>query len=412
MRHSHLTTTIGTAALFLTFTTPAWATTSAWVGFEPQRCSQTSCQLPDATFVATGGQENNAMTVHADFTGVTVSDPAGVDAGNSCSVVNLTTVRCSIFASKLSLRLSGGGGDDSIDATSERAVDPEFDGGDGNDSLFGTEDTDILRGGTGNDRLFARGSPRGPDVLDGGPGSDTLDGGSGEDEVRYPTAAAPVDVDLQRGTGNGQPGENDTTVRIDDVTTVPAGSTLAGDDGPNRLDLRTGSGTLTGRGGDDVLTRGRNASGGDGSDIFYDVSGAVACDGGSDEVNGAVPRIALSCEEVYDPRFEMISLRDLRRLTGTFASTEVSCDPLQVAPGSKRRGCPASLTATAGGRRIAGSKTTLKRGRSKKLTAKLDKRAQRSLKARGTLDVRLSYSLRTPGTKAERGSFVTTLRRP
>jgi Ca2+-binding RTX toxin-like protein len=398
--------------LLLVVAGSAQATTSAWVGYEPNECTDTYCTLPAATFLATGGPEVNTISTRVDSSGVTVTDSAGVDAGNSCTLVTPFSARCSILASDLHLRLSGGPGDDSISAESERTVEAIFDGGEGDDTLLGTEGGDILRGGQGNDTLLARGSPRDPDSLDGGPGADVLDGGAGGDELHYPGATGPVDVDLGRGTGNGQPGENDATAGIEDIRGVPAGSSLAGDAGANRLGLPGGSGTLAGRGGADVLTGGRTAAGGPGDDTFYDVSASIACDSGRDVVNGVAPTISLTCEEVYDPGFEMIGLREPRRLGDPFASTEMDCDPLSVAPRRLRRSCRGALVATRAGKRVAGGPVTVRWGRSRKVVARLGKGGQRLLKGRRTLAIRLSYSLRAPGTKARRGSFRTTLRRP
>ena len=51
-------------------------------------------------------------------------------------------------------------------------------GGNGNDSLTGTEGDDIVNGGNGNDTLAGLG---GDDVLNGGNGNDVLNGGAGND---------------------------------------------------------------------------------------------------------------------------------------------------------------------------------------------------------------------------------------
>jgi hypothetical protein len=51
-------------------------------------------------------------------------------------------------------------------------------GGSGNDTIYGTPGTNVLKGAAGNDYLYGA---TGPDNLDGGPGTDTLDGGGGGD---------------------------------------------------------------------------------------------------------------------------------------------------------------------------------------------------------------------------------------
>jgi Ca2+-binding RTX toxin-like protein len=55
-----------------------------------------------------------------------------------------------------------------------------FEGGEGNDVVFGERGNDILRGGPGNDQLFGG---IGDDLLEGGPGDDRLAGGFGGDSV-------------------------------------------------------------------------------------------------------------------------------------------------------------------------------------------------------------------------------------
>jgi Ca2+-binding RTX toxin-like protein len=55
-----------------------------------------------------------------------------------------------------------------------------FEGGEGDDVVFGERGNDILRGGPGNDQLFGG---IGDDLLQGGPGNDRLAGGFGADSI-------------------------------------------------------------------------------------------------------------------------------------------------------------------------------------------------------------------------------------
>jgi len=55
-----------------------------------------------------------------------------------------------------------------------------FEGGEGNDIVFGERGNDILRGGPGDDQLFGG---IGDDLLEGGPGNDRLLGGFGGDSI-------------------------------------------------------------------------------------------------------------------------------------------------------------------------------------------------------------------------------------
>src|SRR5215218_1840357 len=87
--------------------------------------------------------------------------------------------------------VKGGAGDDTIVAAPAAAAEcpsgcflgvgsQTFEGGPGNDIVFGQRGNDTLRGGEGNDQLFGG---IGDDVLQGGPGSDLLAGGFGADFI-------------------------------------------------------------------------------------------------------------------------------------------------------------------------------------------------------------------------------------
>jgi Ca2+-binding RTX toxin-like protein len=89
--------------------------------------------------------------------------------------------------------VQGGGGDDTILAGPIAAGvescpsgcrlgvgSQTFEGGPGNDVVFGERGNDILRGGEGNDRLYGG---IGDDLLEGGPGNDLLAGGFGADGI-------------------------------------------------------------------------------------------------------------------------------------------------------------------------------------------------------------------------------------
>jgi Ca2+-binding RTX toxin-like protein len=86
----------------------------------------------------------------------------------------------------------GGGGDDVIRAASLAAAEScpagcflgvgsqTFEGGEGDDVVYGERGNDTLRGGGGNDHLFGG---IGDDLLRGGPGNDQLVGGFGADSI-------------------------------------------------------------------------------------------------------------------------------------------------------------------------------------------------------------------------------------
>jgi hypothetical protein len=88
-------------------------------------------------------------------------------------------------------RVKGGGGDDTLIAGPIAAFVPcaavclgvgsqTFEGGPGDDIVYGERGNDILRGNGGSDRLYGG---IGDDLLEGGPGNDLLAGGFGADTI-------------------------------------------------------------------------------------------------------------------------------------------------------------------------------------------------------------------------------------
>src|SRR5262249_61245737 len=77
------------------------------------------------------------------------------------------------------LRVSGLGGNDTIRALGTFNVNQvQLDGGDGDDTLIGSADSDLLLGGAGKDTLQGGADD---DELHGGDGVDVLRGGDGND---------------------------------------------------------------------------------------------------------------------------------------------------------------------------------------------------------------------------------------
>jgi Ca2+-binding RTX toxin-like protein len=129
-----------------------------------------------------------------------LSLPAGAVAAPSCAegptTVDGTTygTPCSdVIAAPPGVEaVKAGGGNDTIVAGPITASAPcpdgchlgvgsqTFEGGEGDDVVFGERGNDILRGGPGNDQLFGG---IGDDLLQGGPGNDRLVGGFGADSI-------------------------------------------------------------------------------------------------------------------------------------------------------------------------------------------------------------------------------------
>ena len=126
--------------------------------------------------------------------------------------------------------VQGGAGNDTIVAAPIAAGAPctgeclhlgvgsqTFDGGPGDDVIFGERGNDTLNGGEGDDSLYGgigddrlRGGP-GNDLLSGGFGADSIDGEAGNDFVRG-------DATLDRILDSGGPGDVDTLSYATGVT--------------------------------------------------------------------------------------------------------------------------------------------------------------------------------------------------
>ncbi|MET0559821.1 MAG: hypothetical protein ABW065_14325 [Solirubrobacterales bacterium] len=106
------------------------------------------------------------------------------------STIEGTPCADTIVAPPTVARVIAGGGDDLIVSPVAAALPCEgtclsvgsqtFEGGEGDDVVFGERGNDILRGGPGNDRLYGG---IGDDLLEGGPGNDLLGGGFGADSI-------------------------------------------------------------------------------------------------------------------------------------------------------------------------------------------------------------------------------------
>lgn len=117
--------------------------------------------------------------------------------------------------------------------------------GDGDDTLQGDNNANILNGGAGDDFLMGRG------------GNDTINGGAGgNDTVSYTYAANGVTIDLQAGTGLIATGDTDTILNTENIIGSSFDDSLLGNASTNNLNGGDGDDLLNGRTGDDVLDGG------------------------------------------------------------------------------------------------------------------------------------------------------------
>jgi Ca2+-binding RTX toxin-like protein len=118
-----------------------------------------------------------------------------------------------------------------------------FEGGEGNDVIFGERGNDTLRGGPGNDQLFGG---IGDDLLEGGPGNDRLVGGFGGDSIDgregndYVRGDATIDRIFDTGGGTDTLSySTGVTPGFEGTVNVPGFPEPGGERGL-RLDMRAG----------------------------------------------------------------------------------------------------------------------------------------------------------------------------
>ena len=161
---------------------------------------------------------------------------------------------------RLLVRINGEGGNDVLTAagTDPGVVRVLFDGGDGNDTITGSQLRDTIRGGDGDDELYGG---DGDDSIQGGDGDDVIDGQDGDDLLMGENG---FDT-LEGNTGNDQ------LVGGEDRDLLQGGS------GDDVLNGDAGRDTLNGKSGDDTLF------GGEGTDRMYGGIGDDVLDGGRDD---------------------------------------------------------------------------------------------------------------------------------
>jgi Ca2+-binding RTX toxin-like protein len=274
--------------------------------------------------------EANALTVGVAHGRAHVHDGrSALHAGRGCRQLDAHTAVC-VKPRFFDVRVTAGGGDDAVDATSDVSIGAQLgrgddvfilrhtrsaawvDAGPGDDRVTGAAGPDSLSGDGGHDILRGRG---GLDELDDGDASgranrDVLDGGRGrEDQVYYSGRTADIQVDLARTNGHGERGENDSLAGIENVESGSGRDVLRGNGAANYLNARGGRGDVViGRGGGDYLWNAKRYVGGPGNDIvIYGERGArVSCGQGVDNVTDMQRR----GRNFFGPACEKIGLLD------------------------------------------------------------------------------------------------------
>lgn len=167
------------------------------------------------------GGDDDIVDFRKDPAGVSV-DLAGQRATDGSGGNDVVRNFENVFGSEFGDRISGDGGDNTVDARDGADTvtggngDDSLDGGGGDDSLDGGSGDDSLDGGGGDDTLIGA---QGEDSLEGARGDDSLVGGANDDRL----LGGPGADDMTGGAGA------DTFVfgQLDDGVEVAANQTIA-----------------------------------------------------------------------------------------------------------------------------------------------------------------------------------------
>ncbi|HEX6581112.1 MAG TPA: calcium-binding protein [Actinomycetota bacterium] len=257
--------------------------------------------LPTAAFAAASTVtlvgDPGTVTVTADdlANGINLNDSAGyvtvvdtiqgVTPGAGCEVdPNVVGgVRCLKPAGGVSIIdvILGAGNDGLLSAGLDEPL--HVLGGDGNDTIDGGSQADVLEGDAGDDTLDGKGLD---DVLTGGADIDTADYDGAPDRI----------VSLDGVANDGAVGENDN-VDTENVTTANGNDTVLGDANANRIVSGAGNDTLTGGPGGDILNGGADVDTVDyssaGGSVVVTIGG-----GANDGEAGELDNVSISVENI------------------------------------------------------------------------------------------------------------------
>ena len=267
---------------------------------------------------AGAASDDEDVTFRPEAGQIAVESPAHVSNGGGCSVIGADQVDCplapalvatmqgksTVDASAVTtatLTAQGGPRDDDLRGT------PNADslaGGDGDDSLTGNAGDDTLDGGIGADYFYdGAGNDKatggaGGDTFHAGPGTDIYDGGDGSDSISYDDRSAPVTVKLDGLANDGEAGENDNVISVEDVTGGAGNDTIVGDAAGDRLHGGPGNDTIVGGPAEDRI------EGQEGDDVIDSRDGrfdSIDCGPGNDVVYGDPEDSTTNCEVAPDP---------------------------------------------------------------------------------------------------------------
>ena len=232
-------------------------------------------------------ESSDSVVIQADSAGKlsVISSGLVVNGNPDILAVNIT-----------SIMVMGGDGANRIDLTGVTTADfaanlpITVNGGDGNDTILGSEFADSLVGGNGADSISGG---LGNDTIDGGDGNDILSGGVGNDSILGGDGNDSISGDVGDDTVNAGNGADSVSGGDgnDSLSGGDGADTLSGDNGDDTLSGDSGNDSLLGGVGNDSILGGignDTASGGDGNDTLLGGAGndSMNGDAGTDSLDG------------------------------------------------------------------------------------------------------------------------------
>jgi Ca2+-binding RTX toxin-like protein len=304
-------------------------------------------------------------------------------------------------AERLDLNMSGG--DDKVTAEpSLGALALDVDGGEGNDTIDGSENADLLAGGVGNDRIVPDDNPAntrddargdaGDDTIvwNGGDDDDLNEGGEGTDTIEVNGATTDERFTVKPSPVAGR-------VVFDRVSTNPApfnidigtaeNLLLNANAGNDRIETSRGlagriGGTFNGGDGNDKIEGTGSADrifGGNGRDLINTrdkAADTVECEGGFDLAFVDKRDSVRACEIVFGGKLRVKALSKRLSMAGNVAAARLRCVGTQK--------CIGRAALVRNGKSLGSAKFKLNRRQAKSVRIKLNRRGRNLLaRARG-----------------------------
>jgi Ca2+-binding RTX toxin-like protein len=223
-----------------TVTCPSWVSSRVWIMLRGGSDLLDTTALTGRTALISGDLGNDTIDAASNHDVVAgpgddrVTGAVDANGGDGNDTLTGTNGGDTLSGGEGSDRLSGLAGNDTLD------------GDGGNDSLYGNLGNDALNGSGGNDRLYG-GAGSAPD-------SDTFVGGSGIDHALYLGHSDGVRVALDAAPKDGQPDEYDNVYPdVENVTGSEYNDVIVGSPAANMLIGAGGDDVLNGAGERDVL---------------------------------------------------------------------------------------------------------------------------------------------------------------